>query len=328
MPVPNANYVSEEFAPYTWFNNAQSGFLAGTTKFNLEYDPDNAIFYIDYTHSPILDTAQHEVALFSAATQQYRDIVGTAGNRPCNIGYRANGSLGGIVISQLFSLELNTTFVPVSQTDVKFWQINLGFGFDSAYRTQFLADFVNRSFTVYNNSRGPSELLIAQYTYDITYPNLKYLKSSCTDALIPIQWLQQSNYTNAAGDKGMSIYSTDIPKTFQSIGTRVIYGDSGAFQAPIAYYLIEINISHLKNDNYRDQDSFRQIMNICGKTYTTGSFVQSFDDGSVQAVNVNEDIFIDKIEVKILNPDKSLATSLGLGTIIFLKLTQPLIVMK
>ena len=85
----------------------------------------------------------------------------------------------------------------------------------------------------------------------------------------------------------------------------------------------------MRNDNFRDQDSYRQIMLIAGKTYSSGTnFLQTFDDGNIQALNLLEDITIDKIEIRILNPDKTLATGLGTGTTIYLNLTEPVIVQK
>jgi hypothetical protein len=41
---------------------------------------------------------------------------------------------------------------------------------------------------------------------------------------------------------------------------------------------------------------------------------------------MNEDTWIDKVEVRILNPDKTPAIELGENTTIFIKLTQPVIV--
>lgn len=322
VPSDPAYYVAENiYPPYVWYNSEQTGFLAGCSKFNLNYDTSNDLFYIDYTHTPILDTEQREVVLFSKALINYSQYS--------NTGYKANGCMGGILISRLFSYAYDDNGNAIPK-NTNFWQDMLGFGFDDAYQTQFKADMITKSNTFYNNyrlagSQQPEKYGIT-YTFTSTHPDPKYLQTSTTNALIPIQWLQQSNFAIATADKGMSIFSKDIPKIFQSIGSRVIYGDNAGYVKPNAYYLIDINISHLKNDNYRDRDSFRQIMSIAGKTYNSGtSYIQLFGDNSIQALNLTEDIYIDKIEVKILNPDKTLATGLGDTTTIFLRIIQPVI---
>lgn len=321
IPTDPNYFIAEENPPYIWYNTEQTGFMAGTSKFNLNYDTANDLFYIDYLHTPILDTQQREVVLFSKALINY--------SQRSNTGYKANGSMGGILVSRLFSYayDANGTAIP---TNTNFWQNVLGFQFDDDYQTQFKADFLTKENSFYNNYRLGSQQKPQQYgvtyTFKSTYPNPKYLTNATTTALVPIQWLQQSNFAVATADKGMSIFSKDIPKIFQSIGSRIIYGDVGGYVKPNPYYLIDINISHLKNDNYRDRDSYHQIMSIAGKTYASGtSFVQLFGDNSIQAINLMEDIYIDKIEVKILNPDKSLATGLGDTSTIFLRIIQPVI---
>ena len=325
--VPNdlSFFVNENiYPPYVWYSDEQTGFLSGTSKFNLNYDTNNDVFFIDYCHTPIVDTEQREVVLFSKSKMFYSD-QGPA----FNVGYKANSTMGGILISRLFSYDYDSTgtVIPVN---TGFWQKQLGFGFDDAYQTQFKADMITQDRTFFNNYRQndpTSGAYGVTYKFVFTYPDPKYLATSTTAALIPIQWLQQSNFATAVSDKGMSIFSRDIPKIFQSIGSRSIFAEGiGSFTKPNPYYLIDVNISHLKNDNYRDRDSYRQIMSIAGKTYNSGtSFIQLFGDNSIQALNLTEDIYIDKIEIKILNPDKTMAAGLGDTSSIFLRLIQPVI---
>lgn len=326
--------TQEQFMPYIWYYNNMQGWLAGTTKFNIQYDAENDQFYIDYTHSPIIDANGKEVIIFSKSRQYYLKQINVELDKAAaqSIGYKANGSAGGILISRLFSLELDDNFQPVDETNTGFWQTEMGFGFDDAASAQFEADFQQSTFNMYFNDFDNTT---AYYTtactniFNITYPHPKYLQTNTTDSLIPIQWLQQSNYTKPEDDYGMAIFSSDIPKVFESIGTRPIYAQKQLFTQNISHFLIEVNISHVRNDNFRDQDSYRQIMLIAGKTYSSGTnFIQSFDDGNIQALNLLEDITIDKIEIRILNPDKTLSTGLGTGTIIYLNLTEPVLVQK
>jgi hypothetical protein len=319
-PTDQTNFIPEQLLPYVWMLNGQSGFLAGTTKFSIQYDPDNDLFFIDYTHSPIIDQNQKEVVIFSRSKKNY------AGTDEC-IGYKANGSMGGIIISRLYSYQLDDNMNVINNKNTGFWQNVLGFGFDDAASQQFEDDFIteNLSFAVDGpNDIDQSMITTGFYNYTITYPDPKYLKTNATDALIPIQWLQQSNYTVNTNDEGMSIKTNDLPKVFESIGNRPIYGDAKGYNIPNSHYLIEVNINHLINNNYRDKDSYYQIMCIAGKTYASGTnYIQTFDDGGVQSINIEEDIYIDKIEIRVLNPDKTLATGLGSNTTFFLKLTQP-----
>jgi hypothetical protein len=335
-PNPNTYYFNnqEQFIPYIWYYNNMQGWLAGTTKLNLAYDPDNDNFLFDYLHSPIISADGKEVVVFSKSKQYYINEINVdlPGATAKTIGYKANGSMGGILISRLFSYELDNNFQPVNQNNTGFWQSALGFGFDDAASAQFEADFVNSTVQMNFNDFDNTT---AYYTtgciniFNISYPHPKYLQTNTTDSLIPIQWLQQSNYTTPADDYGMAIFSNDIPKVFESIGTRPIFSGKQIFTNDISHYLIEINISHVRNDNFRDQDSYRQIMLIAGKTYSSGSnYVQTFDDGNIQALNLEEDILINKIEVRILNPDKTPATGFGTGTTIYLNLTEPVIVQK
>lgn len=323
-------FINYDFLPYVWMNQNQSGFLAGTSKFNLEYDPDNDLFFIDYTHSPIIDQNQKEVVVFSKSKQIYSANAGSA-DAPQIIGYKANGAAGGIMIARLFSYELDDNFNAINNTNTGFWQDVLGFGFDDASFQNIQDNMITKNLNFYVNWDAKSGIggvsglvTVGQYNFNITYPDPNLLVTNSTAALIPIQWLAQSNYTTAANDKGFSIYSNDIPKVFESIGNRPIYGDRKAFNLPLSHYLVELNISHVKNDNYRDKDSYYQIMSVAGKTYNSGSnYIQTFDDGSVQTLNIEEDVYIDKIEVRILNPDKSSASGLGSNSTVFLKLTQP-----
>jgi hypothetical protein len=65
-------------------------------------------------------------------------------------------------------------------------------------------------------------------------------------------------------------------------------------------------------------------MTIAGKTYSSGTnYIQLFSDSSITALNLTEDIYIDKIEIEILRPDKTLALGLGDDSSIFIRLTQP-----
>lgn len=327
-PTNNTFFIEYDFVPYIWWLNGQSGFLSGTTKFSLQYDADNDLFYIDYAHSPIIDQNQKEVVVFSRSKQNYIDINAGTDTAQC-IGYKANGSAGGILISRLYSYELDDNYNPVNNTNTGFWQNVLGFGFDDASSEQFEDDFITKTISFKNtgtDSTTSKLVTVGTYEFNITYPDPKYLLTNTTSALIPIQWLQQSNYTVNTNDEGFSIKTADLPKVFESIGNNPIYGDAVAFSTPNSHYLIEVNISHIRNDNYRDKDSYYQVMSIAGKTYTSGTnYIQTFDDGSVQALNIEEDIYIDKIEIRILNPDKSLAVGLGSNSTIFLKLTQPVV---
>ena len=240
--------------------------------------------------------------------------------------------MGGILIARLFSNVLDDNFNIVSADNSGFWQDKMGFGFDDASFAEMTANFVNESRTFYYNGDYESGTGFlypatgATFVFNISYPDPKYLLTNTTNALIPIQWLQQSNYTVNTDDIGMIALANDIPKVFDSIGNRPIYGDANISSVPNSHFLIEVNISHLINNNYRDKDSYYQIMCVAGKTYTSGTnYIQTFDDGGVQAINIEEDIYIDKIEIRVLNPDKTTAEGLGSNSTFFLKLTQPVV---
>lgn len=317
--------VDEPYSPYIWYTTNSSGFMAGTTKFNLEYDTDSDLFYIDYLHSPILDKEQKEVVLITPVLTKYSNSVAET------IGYKSASSLGGIFITRLWS---NTTG-DNTDPNTNFWQNSLGFAYNDDYREQINDNLLTKTTEIYYNTLtkvggGGQDRLATRiiYKFVITYPDPQFFSTSTTTPLVPIQWLQQSNYSTNADDTGMSIITQDLPRSFQSIGNIPILGDQSAFQQKNPYYLIEVNINDVKNDNWRDKNSNYQIMNICGRTYTTGDYIQSYDDGSVQALILYEDINIDKISIKILNPDKTFATDLGTNTTIFLKITQPVVLEK
>lgn len=328
--VPTQFYSKQDYMPYIWFNSSQSGFIAGTTKFNLNYDADNNIYFIDYAHSPILDSDQREIVMFARQKGQYLNST-TGAAYEANTGYKANGRAGGIMISRLFSLQLDDTYTPVSNTNTNFWQKYLGFSFDDAFQAQFNADKITetRNF-LYADQTHPIPTVFGEIEYIITYPDPKYFQTATTNALIPIQWLQQSNWTTNANDKGFCIFTNDIPKTFQSIGSQNILGVSGQqFTEPASHFLVELNIHNVRNANYRDIQSYRQISAVCGKTYpSTASYIQSFADNAIQTLVMDEDTWIDKVEVRILNPDKTPAVELGENSTVFIKLTQPVVVNK
>jgi hypothetical protein len=311
-------FYEEQYPGYVWMATNQTGFLAGTTKFNLNYDQDNQLFFIDYTHSPILDGEQREIVQFSNQKTRYVGL-GSGGAVDQNTGYKANGRAGGIMISRLFSLQLDNTFTPISNDNTNFWQKYLGFGFDDAYQTQFNADFKTETRTFWGFG-------FLKWEQTLNYPDPKYFDIATTNALIPIAWLQQQNWTDPDNDRGFSIVVNDIPKTFQSIGSRNILGTGGAqFVEPDAYFLVEVNINGARTDNYRDKDSYRQIMACCGKTYpSTASYIQSFADNVVQSIVMTDDITIDTIEVRLLRPDKTPALELGANSTVFLKIVQPI----
>jgi hypothetical protein len=325
IPSNPALFIDEVYLPYVWMTDQQTGFLAGTTKFNLNYDQDNQLFFIDYLHSPILDTNQREIVQFSRQKTAYGKAAGVS-FQPT--GYKSNGRMGGIMLSRMFSLELDATFTPVSNDNTNFWQKYLGFGFDDDFHTQFIADLETTARTFYYNKvfdNNPLSKTSVIYNHSIIHPALKYFDTCTTDALVPVQWLQQQNYTTPADDYGFSIFVRDIPKSFQSIGNRNILGTGGQFVEPDAFFLVEVNINGARTDNYRDKDSYRQIMAVCGKTYpSTASYIQSFDDNVVQSIVMTEDITIDTIEVRLLRPDKTPALELGANSTVFLKLVQPI----
>lgn len=314
-------FVDEPYPPYVWMSNGQTGFLAGTTKFNLNYDQENQIFFIDYAHSPILDSEQREIVQFSRQKTEYVTTGSVYSIQ--DTGYKAFGRAGGIMISRLFSLELDDNFQPVSQTNSGFWQKYLGFGFDDDFQNQLNDDFITEVRTFYAGSAN-----ILRWVQTLHYPDPKYFDTCTTNALIPIQFLQQQNWTDPDTDRGFSIVVNDIPKTFQSIGNKNILGTSGQqFTEPDSHFLIELNIHNVRNDNYRDIESYRQIAAVCGKTYpSTASYIQSFADAAIQTLVMDEDTWIDKIEVRILNPDKTPAIELGTNSTVFIKLTQPVVV--
>ena len=328
---PAGEDLDEAFYPYNWFNPSQSGYMAGTSKFVLSYDAENNYFYIEYAHTPILDNKQQEVVQFTNSKQGYYDFNGTGGFTRGNIGYKSNGQMGGILISRLYSYDLDNTGNPVSTTNTGFWETALGFsGFGDTDRENMNTTMISKTITMYNNGLGSvNGGLNVEYEFNISYPNPKYMETNTTASLVPLQWLVQSNYTDPANDKGMSIYSADIPKVFQSVGTRPIIGDNRAFSKETGYYLVEINISGLKNDNYRSRDSYYQIMGVVGRTYSSGvSYLQGFADNTVQALQLTEDCYIDRVDIKILNPDKTPAIGLGQDSSIFLKIVSPVIVEK
>lgn len=321
--------IDEPYAPYTWYTDGGSGFMAGTTKFNLEYDNDSDLFYIDYLHSPILDKDQREVVIMTDVLTKYAD-----GSIVVNTGYKALGSLSGILISRLFSYVYDDDG-NVIEENTGFWQEQIGFGFDDNFRNEMNTTMINKKTDIYYNTltkvgSGGLDRIATRiiYRFNVNYPDPKYFDIATTKPLVPIQWLQQTNYTKNADDYGMAIITTTFPRTFQSVGTVPILGSNSAFKQPLPYYLIEVNINDVKNDNWRDKNSNYQIMNVCGRTYTTGDYIQSFNDGAVQALVLYEDININKISIKILNPDKSFAQKLGTNTTIFLKITQPIVLEK
>ena len=329
LPNDPTTFLDEVFLPYVWMTNNQSGFLAGTSKFNLNYDETSQLFFIDYAHSPILDADQREIVQFNSVNTKYFPNIDSDRPVAINTGYKANGRAGGILISRLFSLELDDNFQPVSQTNSGFWQKYLGFGFDDAFQAQFNADFIttNRTF-YYVNFNGPVDKISIEYQHTIIHPDPKYFDICTTNSLIPVQFLQQSNWTTPANDRGFSIVVNDIPKTFQSIGNKNILGvGTGQFVEPTSHFLIELNIHNVRNDNYRDKDSYRQVMAVSGKTYpSTASYIQSFADATIQTLIMDEDTYIDRISVRILNPDKTPATELGTNSTVFVKITQPVVV--
>ncbi len=68
-------------------------------------------------------------------------------------------------------------------------------------------------------------------------------------------------------------------------------------------------------------------MAVAGKTYpSTASYIQSFADATIQTLVMDEDTYIDRISVRILNPDKTPATELGSNSTVFVKITQPVVV--
>lgn len=330
---PTQYYMRQDYMPYIWFNSSQSGFLAGSTKFNLNYDQQNGVYFIDYAHSPILDAEQREVVVFARQKGQYVNSS-NYNTYTANTGYKSNGRAGGILISRLFSLDLDDNFNPTSQTNSRFWQKYLGFGFDDAYQAQFNADKITetRHFYYADQPDGstPVPTIYGDIRYQITYPNPSYFATATTNPLVPVAWLQQSNWTNNANDKGFCIFTNDIPKVFQSIGTRSILGTSGSqFTEPDSHFLIELNIHNIRTDNYRDKDSYRQVVCVCGKTYeSTASYIQSFADAAIQSLVMEEDTWIDRIEVRILRPDKTPAVELGQNSTVFIKITQPVVVQQ
>lgn len=320
----NPNFIiNEPFYPYIWFEDDSEGWLTGTTKFNLEYDSDSNLFFLDYLHSPYIDKDGKESVLITPVDGIYRKS-GAKDASSETVGYKVASRLSGIMLSRLFSIDVDSSGNPIDNVNTLFWQNKLGFtGFDDTYRQNITFTTLTNDLFSYSKDNDDIDII---YKFVYTYPDLKFFDIGTTKPLVPIQWLQQSNYTTNSNDYGMAIKSDELPKLFESIGTNPIIGDNIAFSESIPYYLIEVSINGLKNDNWRDRDSNYQIMNIAGRTYTTGDFLQTFDDGSLQSIVIYEDINIEKISIRILNPDKTLAQNLGQNSSFFIKITQPIVV--
>lgn len=266
--------------------------IIGTNQININFDENLNKFQIQQTHMPIYNTDGDIIKVFNLSPG-YLDESG-------NIFY------GQQVVC---SSEQSSIFI-LNWNDLNFWQNTLGFDSEitcnlESYRVQTtdkgLVRDISGSVILYPNVLVKTQNLI---TIDDTL-----LKNNT--------FLYDGNEYYIPASGGVEVVSDNL----QPINASFSYLES---TEPNAFYLVEVNIKGITNDFNSDLiEPFplnKKILGVVSKYYTVESYITGGEETSINFINnSNNQIIIDSIEIRILNPDFTEA-NLGLDNTVILQI--------
>lgn len=118
------------------------------------------------------------------------------------------------------------------------------------------------------------------------------------------------NYLATNTDDQIGIHSKGIINTGQFVG-----------QEAEGYYQVELNLG-IDQDIHGKDNTNNKIHGIVSRYYSQGSYTSSYGEGGIPYIHKGTPITINDINVRILNPDNSLAGDIDSNNTIFLQIQK------
>lgn len=272
---------STDPADILFFNNSNT--YVGTNQFELSYSVETETFSFDYIHFPIYDSTKGE-----NISTIYKE-KGTTGQ------YFNTSKHSGIFFTSLTATD-NTTNQPI-----RFWDNILGFDLS----------------TLLTNISQRKQVAIPPYTGYIPLIEL----NNGLNTTEGLKTLDSGVKHNSADWEIVPDLSSGLESTIQYTENIEANSQFTDTSPKISHYLIEINSNFV--NHFVDADEERTtIQAIINNYYSYASYVASGTESSIPFVfNGTQPQYLKSFKVRILNPDKSLA-SIGDNNTIYLELTK------
>ncbi len=264
-----------------------TNFLIGTNLVELAYSDDRSRFYWNFLHGPIYST--------SPGNPIVTRLAKTGGTTIQNATFIQQGKNGGVFFSNFECYYYNNVGEKIP---FDFIEGILGF-----QEGNLIPSSITKVFSPASNN---------EYTGDIY--DLKDGVHTTNAGFVMDSAVDKKNYQRI-----------DVQNDFEatSVFNNVIYADievagNGILDTP--YYLVEIHLNF--SSNVISSDSItRNITGIINRYYSKGSYVSSGGDPSFVINYKGEPTIIHSLRIRILNPDRTLAT-VGSNNILFFELIK------
>lgn len=269
----------------------------GTSQFDLQFNDETQKFEFDYLHTPIYDAGKNIVGVYGEdAFQQVNNPV-----------YHLSGAYSGIFFT-------NITSSP--QQDI--FETKLGFDFNN----ELIVNLSNVPFKTVDIGDSTSQEVggSSSMGYDLTM-NIQQFELKIGQHIT-------SGYTgiDTGINKGSNFYEVPAPASYNpTIETTSIISATNSTTLTgndNGYFLLDLNIP-LLNDLITSDTIRKNIYSIVSKYYSYDSYTSQTGEEIVYIHNSPQPLTISSFDVRILNPDYSLAyNNLGNDNTVFLLLRK------
>jgi hypothetical protein len=276
-------------------------FLVGTNLVELAYSNDTNKYYWNYLHFPIYDQTQgNGNPIISKITK-----VGS-GTTPAGSSFIQQGKNGGVIFHSLSATSINPVTKKVESYD--FWSGVLGFNVGGE-----------------TNSLIPTTKYVSNFTAAGQNQYSAYIPTLTDGIHMTNAGFVIDDVVNKSTYQVFNLNSDGTIDNFEATSgfNNVIYAERSLVSNGIldtAYYLIEIQLNF--SSNLIGNDSItRNISGIINRYYSKGSYVSAEGDPSFVINYQGEPTIISSMRIRILNPDKTVA-SLGSDNTLFFELIK------
>jgi hypothetical protein len=276
-------------------------FLVGTNLVELAYSNDTNKYYWNYLHFPIYDQTQgNGNPIISKITK-----VGS-GTTPAGSSFIQQGKNGGVIFHSLSATSINPKTQKVESYD--FWSGVLGFNVGGE-----------------TNSLIPPKKYVSNFTAAGLNQYSAYIPTLTDGINMTNAGFVIDDIVNKTTYQVFNLNSDGTIDNFEATSgfNNVIYAERSLVSNGIldtAYYLIEIQLNF--SSNLIGNDSItRNISGIINRYYSKGSYVSAEGDPSFVINYQGEPTIISSMRIRILNPDKTVA-SLGSDNTLFFELIK------
>jgi hypothetical protein len=277
---------------------AANALLIGATQMELSWDEDRQTFFWAYAHSP------YKFGVPAAESVGYLPTTGITAGNTTQVVTRNSG---------VFFTELSAT--NAAGLTVPFWDQYLGFDLGSITVANGTKSTGNINGWAAGDLYLPSSLETGVKT-TTGYLGLSSLSDARTN---DVWWLMP------VIDPADGFFDTSSGESVPIFASRE---DIAANTDTTGYYLISVDGK--TGSDYRGSNGYRSnsINAVVSKYYNSGSYTTGTDADAIPYVHHGPSINLSSWRVRILAPNKSVATDLGLKSAVILQITKAMAVQK